>query len=323
MAKSVFVTRRIPEKGLSMLREKGFEVDISPENRPLTKSELIDALKKKPYDAVLSLLTDTIDGEVMDAVPSAKIFANYAVGYNNMNIEDANARGVTLTNTPGGLTDTVAEHTIALLLALSCRIVEGDRCIREGRYNGWDPMLLLGTDLRGKTLGILGTGHIGSRVVQIASLGLGMKVAYYDVKRNEELEKAYGATYYATPEELLPVADVVSLHVPLLDSTRHMINADRLKLMKKTAYLVNTARGPVIDEVSLVEALKSGTIRGAGLDVFENEPSLAPGLAELPSVVLTPHIASATESTRDEMSEMAARNIIEFLEGRIAPNKCN
>ncbi len=320
MPKKIYITRNIPDNGISMLREKGFEIDINPDNRILSKSELVDSLKAKPYDAVLCLLTDTIDAEIFDACPTAKIFANYAVGFNNFNLADAKSRGVTVTNTPGGLTNTVAEHTIALMMTLASRIVEGDKYMREGKYNGWDPMLLLGRDLGGLTLGILGTGHIGSRVAHIASNGLGMKVAYYDIARNDRLEQECHAEICNNIEDVLKVSDAVSIHVPLLDSTKHLINADRLKMMKPTAYLLNTSRGPVIDEVALVEALQNKVIAGAGLDVFENEPKLAPGLAELPNVVLTPHIASGTESTRQDMSRMAATNLIEFLEGRVPPN---
>ena len=181
-------------------------------------------------------------------------------------------------------------------------------------------MLLLGTDLRGKTLGILGAGRIGQRVTHHAVRGFDMRVIYYDIKQNEEFEKEYGAVFYSTPEEVLKEADVVTVHVPLLDSTRHLINAERLALMKPTAYLINSSRGPVIDERALTEALKNKTIKGAALDVFEEEPQVAPGLVELENVVLTPHIASATEETRGKMSKIAAQNIIEFLEGRTPPN---
>lgn len=319
MPKKIFVTRNIPDKGLNMLRSKGYEVDVNPKDRSLEKKELIKFLKKKPYDAVLCLLTDTIDKEIFASCPTAKIFANYAAGFNNINLVDAKSAGVVVTNTPGGLADTVAEHTFALILALTSRIVEGDNYVKRGKYNGWDPMLLLGTDLENKTLGILGTGHIGSKVAKIAK-GFGMKVAYYDVKRNEQLEAECGAQFSNNIEDILRFADIVSLHVPLLDSTKHLINTERLKLMKPTAYLVNTSRGPVIDEIALVEALQKGIIRGAGLDVFENEPKLAKGLTKLSNVVLTPHIASATDSTRQEMSFMAANNLIEFLEGRVPPN---
>lgn len=318
--KKIYVTRKIPDIGISMLRDKGYEVDINPHNRPLTKSELIEAVSQKEYDAVLSLLTDQIDAEVFDAVPSAKIFANYAVGFNNFNIADAKDREVTLTNTPGMSADTVGEHTVAMLLALTSRIIEGDVYVRAGKYTGWDPMLLMGTDLEDLTVAIVGGGRIGYRAAYILGKGFGMKIAYYDVQRNEHLEKDLGAVFYENLDELLKVADIVSLHVPLLPSTHHLINAERLALMKPTAFLINTARGPVIDESALVEALRNKTIAGAGLDVFENEPALTPGLIDLPNVVLTPHIASSTVKTRDQMAIRAVTNIISFLEGRVPPD---
>lgn len=318
--KNVFVTRKIPDVGIKMLADKGYSVDISPKDRPLTKKEIIKYLKKKPYDAVLTLLTDPIDGEVMDAAPTVKIYANFAIGFNNINIEDAKKRNIFVTNTPGGGADRVAEHTWALILALSCRVVEGDMYMRKGKFNGWDPLLLHGTKLAGKTLGILGTGRIGADVAHRAKNGFGMNIVYYDVVRNEALEKDFAATFYQTVEEVLKVADVVSIHVPLLPSTQHLINADRLKVMKPTAYLINTSRGPVVDEIALVEALKKGTIRGAGLDVYEFEPKLAKGLAKLPNVVMTPHIASGTEEARLDMARLSAGNIIDALEGRVPAN---
>ena len=306
--------------GIKLLTDKGYTVDISPKDRPLTKKEIINYLTKKPYDAVLTLLTDPIDGEVMDAAPTVKIFANFAIGFNNINIEDAKKRNVFVSNTPGGGADRVAEHTWALILALSCRIAEGDVYMKKGKFNGWNPMLLHGTKLAGKTLGILGSGRIGADVALRGKNGFGMNVVYYDVKRNEQLEKDFGATFYPTVDEVLKVSDVVSIHVPLLPSTQHLINADRLKMMKPTAYLINTSRGPVVDEAALVEALQKGTIRGAGLDVFEFEPKLAKGLAKLPNAVLTPHIASGTEEARHEMATLSAQNIINTLEGRRPDN---
>ncbi len=303
-----------------MLKEKGYEVSISDKDGVLTKEELISALKEKEYDAVISLLTDTIDSEVFEAAPSVKIFANYAVGFNNIDLNKAKEKGVIVSNTPDVLTHTVAEHAFALMLSLASRITEGDRYMRSGKYVGWDPLLLLGTDLREKTIGILGAGRIGRDLAQQSSMGFSMKVIYYDVSRNESIEKNYGAEFKETVQEVLKEADFVSIHVPLLPSTKHLINAERLKMMKKTAYLINTSRGPVVDESALVEALKNGVIAGAGLDVFENEPALAPGLAELENVIITPHIASATVETREKMSEVAALNIIEVLEGRPALN---
>lgn len=311
----VFITRQIPEVGIKMLTDKGYEVTVSKKDRPLEKKELMKILKKGEYDAVLTLLTDPIDKEVLAIAPTVKIFANFAIGFNNIDVEEAKKRNVFVTNTPGGGADRVAEHTWALILALTCRVVEGDLYMRKGKYNGWNPMIFHGTKLSGKMLGIIGTGRIGADVAHRAVNGFGMKIAYYDVKRNEELEKNFGAVFCATPEEVLKIADVVSIHVPLLPTTHHLINAERLAMMKKTAYLVNTSRGPVVDENALVNALRSGTIAGAGLDVFEFEPKLAKGLAKLSNMVLTPHIASGTAEARHEMAVLSAQNIIDTLEG--------
>jgi lactate dehydrogenase-like 2-hydroxyacid dehydrogenase len=318
--KRIFITRRIPEIGIKMLTDKGYQVDISPKDRPLTKKELIKYLSKQQYDAVLTLLTDIIDAEVMDKAPSVKIYANFAIGFNNINVEEAKKRNIFVTNTPGGGADRVAEHTWGLILALTCRIVEGDNYMKKGKYNGWDPMLLHGTKLAGKTLGILGSGKIGADVAHRGKYGFGMNIAYYDVKRNEAIEKEFGATFYSTVDEVLKVSDIVSIHVPLLPSTQHLINAERLNMMKKDSYLINTSRGPVVDENALVQALKDGVIRGAGLDVFEFEPKLAKGLSKLSNVVLTPHIASGTEEARLDMAKMSATNIINTLEGNKPEN---
>ncbi|MBI2055561.1 MAG: D-glycerate dehydrogenase [Candidatus Sungbacteria bacterium] len=316
----IFVTRLIPDSGLKMLRDKGFELTVSPHDRVLTKEEIITELKNG-YDAMLCLLTDKIDAEVMDAgLPQLKMIANYAVGFDNIDLKAAAERNLVITNTPGVLTETVAEHAFSLLLSIAHRIPESDRFTRTGKYVGWAPMLLLGTDVSSKTLGVVGLGRIGSRVAHHAVRGFGMKVLYHDPKPNPDFEKEYGAVYKEKLEDLLAEADFVSIHVPLMDSTRHLINADRFKQMKPTAYLINTSRGPIVDEAALVEALQGGTIRGAALDVYENEPQLAAGLAELENVVLTPHTASATEGTRAKMAELAARNIVEFLEGRTPPN---
>ena len=318
--KKVYITRQIPELGIKILTDKGYKVDVSKKNRPLTKEELMKALKKKKYDAVLTLLTDQIDAEVMDSAPTVKIYANYAIGFNNINIEEAKKRNIYVTNTPGGGADRVAEHAWALILALSCRIVEGDSFMKRGKFNGWDPMIFHGTKLAGKTLGIIGTGRIGSDVAHRGKNGFDMNIAYYDVRRNEQLEKDFGAVFYPTVEEVLKISDVVSIHVPLLDSTRHLINAERLQLMKPTAYLINTSRGPVVDENALVSALQNGVIKGAGLDVYEFEPKMTECLAKLPNVVLTPHIASATKEARHDMAVLSADNIIAVIEGGAPKN---
>lgn len=315
----VFVTRQIPEAGINLLKEKGYEVVVFPEDRPITRDELKESVKG--VDAILALLTEKIDAEILEAAgPQLKIVANYAVGFDNLKIDDFKAKNIYASNTPDVLTNTVAEHAFGLMLTIAQRIVEADKFLRAGKYHGWEPMMMLGNDLYKKTLGVLGLGRIGSRVAHHGVKGFDMDVIYYDVKRNEEFEKEYGARFMATPEELLKEADFVSVHVPLLPTTKHLIDADRLKMMKPTAYLVNTSRGPVIDEAALVDALKNKVIKGAALDVFENEPNLAPGLADLDNVVITPHIASATVETRAAMSEVAAKNIIAALEGQVPPN---
>lgn len=303
-----------------MLKDKGYVIEVSQKDGVLTKEELTQALKGKNFDAVLCLLTDKIDDEIFEAAGAqCKIFANYAVGFDNIDLASAKKRGVMITNTPGVLTDTVAEHTFSLMLAIAHRIAEGDKFTKAGKYIGWAPLLLLGTDVSKKTLGVVGLGRIGSRVAYHAVKGFEMKVLYYDPKPNPDFEKEFGARFVDL-ETLLKESDFISIHVPLLPATHHLIGEKELKMMKKTAYLINTSRGPIIDESALVKALKEKTIKGAALDVYEFEPNLVPGLAELDNAILTPHIASATEETRAKMSELAAKNIIEVLEGRTPPN---
>ncbi len=316
----IFVTRKIPQAGLDLL--KSVDLSIWEEDRVIPREVLLERVKG--VDAILSLLTDKIDGEIMDAAgPQLKIVSNYAVGFDNVDVPAATQRKIYVTNTPGVLTEAVAEHTFALLLAAARRIPESDQFIRAGKYKGWGPLLLLGTEVKDKVLGVVGLGRIGSRVAEMANKGMGMKIIYHDPKQDPEFEKAFDAVYKANLDDLLKGADFVSIHVPLLPSTRHLMNADKLKLMKKTAFLINTSRGPVVDEAALVEALKSGTIGGAALDVFENEPSLAPGLAELPNVVLTPHTASATYEARGAMTVLAAQAILDTLGGKIPQNLVN
>lgn len=314
MSKNIYITRIIPQIALDMLQEKGYSIDVYAKDQVPTQEELIEALQRKQYDAVITLLTDKIDLKLFDAAPSVKLYANYATGYDNIDVAEAKKRGISITNTPGNYAYCIAEHTMALMLGLTTRIVEADNFVRAGKYQGWSPMNFVGTDLQGKTLGLIGAGRIGERVAHHASQGFDMNVIYYDVTRNEKIEKEYGAKYFENVEDVLKQADIVSLHVPLLDSTHHLINEARLKMMKSTAFLINTSRGPVVDENALVVALMNGTIRGAGLDVFEFEPKLAEGLAQFPNVILTPHIASARESARTEMAKIAAENVISFLE---------
>jgi len=317
----IFVTRQILESGINLLKGKDYEVEVSDFDGVLPREQLLG--KIKGADAVLALLTDKINAEFFDAAgPQLKIVANYAVGYDNIDLPEAKKRGIIVTNTPDVLTESVAEHAIALMFALAHRIVESDQFMRDGKYAGWAPMLFLGNDMAGKTVGLVGLGRIGSTVAKRLKQGFDMKIMYFDVHRNEDLEKEYGLVY-ADLETVLRKADFVSIHVPLLPATRHLIGEAQLKMMKKGAYLINTSRGPIVDEKALVEVLKNGVIRGAGLDVYEEEPKMAPGLAELDNVVITPHTASATEETRGAMSELAAKNIIEVLEGREAITPIN
>lgn len=316
----VFITRHIPEAGINRLREAGHEVDVSNKDGILTRDELLAALSQKPYDAVICLLTDKIDRDVFAAAPNSKIFANYAVGFDNVNLPDAAEHSVTITNTPGVLTDSVAEFTIALMMSVAKRIPEAMDYARAGRYEGWAPEMFLGLDMKKKVLAIIGAGRIGSEAARIAKYGLGMEIIYYDVAPNQNFETATGAKFYGSLEQLLPLADFISVHVPLLPQTRHLINAESLSLMKPSAVLINTSRGPVVDEAALATALSNGTIRAAGIDVFENEPAINETLRRLPNAVITPHIASATEETRTKMSLMAAENVIAFLGGQTPPN---
>ncbi len=318
LSKKIFVTRRIPQPGLDLLRD--FEVTINPEDRVLTHQEVIKGAKGK--DAVLCLLTDPVDSEMMDAAPTVKIFANYAVGFNNIDVDAATKRKVAVTNTPGVLTDTTADMAWALMMAAARRIVESDRYTRAGHFHGWGPMLFLGVDVHHKTLGIIGMGRIGQAMARRAS-GFGMKILYYDEHPLSPEKETELKVAYVSMEQLLRESDFVSLHVPLMPSTYELIGEAELKLMKPSAIFINTARGPLVDEKALVNALRTKTIFAAGLDVFEDEPALAPGLIELDNVVIAPHIASASIDTRTKMATMAAGNIVAFFKGEVPPNIVN
>ena len=320
MRPKVLVTREIPERGLSKIREF-FEVDLWTDEAPPPKDVILERIRDK--DALVSLLTDPIDEEVFDAAPKLRIVSQYAVGYDNIKVEEATKRGVYVTNTPGVLTETVADFTFALMLAVARRVVEADRYVREGKWKvGWHPLMMVGTDVYGATLGIVGLGRIGSAVARRAK-GFNMRVIYYDVVRREDLEKELGIEYVSL-DKLLEESDYVSLHTPLTPQTYHLIGEEQLKKMKKTAFLINTARGKVVDQKALYKALKEGWIAGAGLDVFEQEP-ISPDdpLLELDNVVLAPHAASASYETRSRMAEMVADNLIAFLKGEVPPNLVN
>lgn len=315
---NVYVTYRLAEPALELLA-RHCQVEVNPHDRLLTREELLAAVPGR--DAVLCFPTDVIDEEVLELAKGVKIFANNAVGYNNFDIPAATRRGVLLSNTPGVLTDATADLTFALLLATARRVVESDRWIRAGNFKLWRPNDFLGLEISGKTLGIVGAGRIGQAVAKRA-LAFGMKIIYTSRRRYPDFEAATGAAW-RDKKTLLQEADFISLHVPLTPETYHYIGEEELALMKPTAVLINAARGPVVDEKALVRALREGQIWGAGLDVYEEEPMLAEGLADLPNVVLTPHIGSATAETRTRMALMAVENILAAMRGELPPNCLN
>ncbi|SCI80939.1 Putative 2-hydroxyacid dehydrogenase SAV2305 [uncultured Clostridium sp.] len=319
MQPNIYVTRELPEKPMAALRKLG-NVICNPEDRMLTHEELIKNVAG--MDAVLCLLTDPIDEAVLKAAgPQCKIFANYAVGYNNIDITAATDCAIWVSNTPGVLTEATADIAWALLFSCARRIVEGDRYMREGRFTGWAPKLFLGQDITGATVGVVGAGRIGGDFARKAK-AFGMKVIYHNRRRDEALERDCDAEWVTLPE-LLQRSDYVSLHVPLTMETKHLIGEKELKMMKPTAILINTARGPVVDEKALAKALKEGTIWAAGLDVFENEPEYEMELRDLPNVTMMPHVASATIATRDRMGMMCVENIQAALSGKLPPNCLN
>ncbi len=316
---NVYVTRMLPQPAVDLLREH-CEVEINPEDRVLTHAELLEKVRGR--DAVLCLLTDTIDEAVLAAAgPQCKIFSNYAVGFNNIDVEAATRHKIMVSNTPDVLTDATADLAWSLLFATARRVVESDKFLRDGCYKGWGPMLLLGLDITGKTLGVIGTGRIGANFAAKAK-GFKMKVLYNDLEPNPAFEAETGGVF-VDKATLLKEADFVSLHVPLLPSTRHLIGPAEFKLMKKTAVLINTSRGPVVDEKALAEALQLGEIWGAGLDVFENEPAVEPELLKCENAVLLPHVASATVETRTNMGLIAVRNILAAMKGETPPTLVN
>ncbi|MEC7984263.1 MAG: D-glycerate dehydrogenase [Myxococcota bacterium] len=316
----VYVTRRIPDAGLQVLRsapEIG-TLDVNPHDRVLERHELYAGVKRA--DAVLCLLTDTIDEEVFRAAPSAMIFANYAVGYNNIDISAATAAGKMISNTPGTLTDTTADMAFALLMSVARRIPEADRYTRAGRFVGWGPMLMLGSEITGKTLGIVGGGRIGLATAQRAA-GFRMPLLYCSRTPKPQMDAIGGRR--CSLKELLTQSDFVSIHTDLNPTTHHLIGVDEFKIMKRSAFLINTARGPIVHEEALAWALQRGEIAGAGLDVFEEEPAVHPILMELENVVLCPHTGSGTLKTRSKMGVMAAENILAALRGCKPPNLVN
>jgi glyoxylate reductase len=316
MKHGVFLTRSLPLPVMQRLKTL-FDLKYNRQDRPLTRTELIREMNGR--QAVISMLSDSIDAEVIESNPHLKIIANYAVGTNNIDLKTASSKGIIVTNTPDVLTNATADLTWALILSLARRVLEGDRLVRTGRWTGWNPTQLLGAELTGKTLGIIGMGRIGQAVARRA-FGFGMRLIYHNRRRLPVgLEKKLNASYRPL-SRLVTAADIVSLHLPLTAETRHLIDRRVLDLMKSTALLINTARGPVVDEKALVVALQRGKIAGAGMDVFEEEPRVQKRLLTLSNVVLLPHLGSATVETRTQMGFMVIENILAVLKGKPAPH---
>lgn len=315
----ILVTGNIPQEVISTL-EKDHEVAVHQEDRPMERSDLLKAAADK--DGILSMINDQVDQGLFDQATNIKIVSNCAVGYDNIDMAEATQRKILVTNTPDVTTNASADVTLALMLSVARRIVEGDKRTRSGGYKHFLPFDFLGTEVTGKTLGIVGLGKIGKAVARRA-IGFDMRVLYFKRSRVDLAEEAELGIEYASFEDLLRKADFISLHVPLNKSSRHLISTAELEMMKSSAYLINTARGPIVDETALVEALQVGKIAGAGLDVYENEPELAPGLAQLENVVLLPHVGSATLETRTSMAVKAAYNLLTGLKGDRPPDCLN
>lgn len=311
MKQKVFISGMIPSVAYDMLSKK-FDVTMHNDLRLLTKKEIIDGVKNS--DALLSLLSDNIDADIIQAAPNLKIIANYGAGFNNIDMKAASARKIPVTNTPAVSTDATAELTLGLILAIARRIVEGDYVTRSGNFTGWAPLYYLGTEVSGKTLGVIGMGNIGRAVAKRAR-GFDMKIIYYDkFRQSPEVEKELGLEFLPQ-EEVIKNADFLTLHTNYSPELHHMIGEKELAMMKPSAYLVSAARGPMVNEKALLKALQDKTIKGAALDVYEFEPAITPGLEKLDNVVLCPHLGNATVETRDAMAQIAAQNIISVLSG--------
>lgn len=316
----VYVTRQLPDRGLNAIKQR-FDAKVWTEYAPPPKKVIIDNVKD--LDALVPLLSDKIDAEVFNAAPKLKIVSQLAVGFDNIDLAEATKRGIYVTNTPEVLTDTTADFSWALLMAVARRVVEADKYVRTGQWKvGWHPAMMVGRDIHHTTIGIVGAGRIGYAMAKRAK-GFDMNILFYDVIPRPEMEKDFDARKVDL-DTLLKESDFVSIHVPLMKETHHLMNADKFKLMQKTAYLINNSRGPVVDEKALYDALKAERIAGAGLDVFEQEPtSIDNPLLKLDNVVVAPHISSASLETRARMSEIVADNLVAFFEGRKPPNLVN
>lgn len=310
--KKVFITYQIPDIGIELLRKKGFEVKVYSKEKLISRQELIKNVKDA--DAVISLLTDKIDKDVIDQMKRCKIIANFAVGFNNIDIDYARRKNIIVTNTPDVLTDSTADLAMTLVLACSRRLNEGEKMVRQRKFKGWRPKLLLGYELKDKIFGIIGMGRIGFAVAKRA-YAFGCRIIYYSNKKNPDAENLLNAKKVSLTS-LMKNSDIISLHVPLTNKTKNLINSEMLDLMKGNAIFINTARGEVVDEKYLIEILRKRKIFSAGFDVYENEPDINPELLKLDNVVLLPHIGSATHEARNAMSELAAKNVIAVLSGK-------
>ncbi len=319
MSYSVYLTKVVPEEGVNILRQVSDNIEVNEDNHTLTKEEMIKAAET--HDALMVHYVDVVDEEVLERAKNVKVIATYAVGTDNIDLETATRLGIPIGNTPGVLSDATSEMAWALLFGSARRIVEADNYVRDGRFKFWYPMLMVGVNLTGKTLGIVGAGKIGTAMA-LKSRGFNMKILYTDIRSNEVLEHELSARRVSL-DELLKSSDFVSLHVPLLPETHNLINEQKLALMKPDSYLINTARGQVVDEQALITALKEKRIAGAALDVHPNEPDVNPGFFELSNVVLSPHVASGTIETKRDMSIMAAEIIVAGLKGEVPPNLVN
>jgi glyoxylate reductase len=315
----LLVTGRLSEDVVAMLSAE-HEVEMSLVDRPMDRNELLARVRDK--EGLLCTITDRIDEELLGRAPHLRMIANYGVGYDNIDLQAATNRRIPVSNTPGVLTDATADLAFALILGVARRLVEGDRRTRSGAFQFWAPLLFLGRDVSGKTLGIVGMGQIGRAMIRRAK-GFDMRVMYHSRTRLAPSGEEQLGVEYVAFDELLGRSDFVSLHVPLTEKTRHLIGTRELALMKPTAYLINTSRGPVVDERALFEALKEKRIGGAGLDVYEHEPDLTPGLSDLTNVILLPHVGSATLETRTGMGMLAATNLLAGLRGETPPNCLN
>lgn len=315
----VLVTAKLSEEVLGPLLAE-HQVAVNPYDHPMSREDLLKGVKN--VDGLLCMIMDHIDQEVIDAAPRLKMIANYGVGYDNIDVQAASSRGIWVSNTPGVLVDATADLTMALMLAVARRVVEGDHIVRAEQWKAWSPYVFLGVDVSGKTLGIIGLGQIG-RAVAVRAKGFGMTILYYNRHRIDINDEEKLGVRYASLDELLSKSDFVSLHVSLNPQSRRLIGMDQLRMMKRSAFLINVSRGPVVHEGALVEALEQGIISGAGLDVYENEPQVSSGLKKLTNVVLLPHIGSATIETRTRMGNKAVENLLNGLRGDLPQNCLN